>query len=80
MSLALALDLGTTSIAAVAVDAEGRLVAHVQLPNDSGLLGQACRRDMPEQNPLRIREPSLATVLEPAGGQSLSRKNRIAWD
>ena len=54
MSLALALDLGTTSIAAVAVDDEGRLVAHVQLPNDAAVAGLPA--GYAEQNPLRIRE------------------------
>jgi sugar (pentulose or hexulose) kinase len=54
MSLALALDLGTTSIAAVAVDEEGRLVAHVQLPNDSAVPGLPARHA--EQNPIRICE------------------------
>ena len=54
MSLALALDLGTTSIAAVAVDEEGRLVAHVQLPNDAAVTGLPA--GYAEQNPVRIRE------------------------
>ncbi len=54
MPLALALDLGTTSIAAVAVAADGRLVAHVQLPNDSAVGGLPAGHA--EQNPLRIRE------------------------
>ncbi len=54
MSLALALDLGTTSIAAAAVAADGRLAAHVQLPNDAAVA------ELPpghvEQDPRRIRE------------------------
>ncbi len=54
MPLALALDLGTTSIAAVAVDAAGRLASHVQLPNDAAVAGLAPGHA--EQNPLRIRE------------------------
>jgi sugar (pentulose or hexulose) kinase len=54
MPLALALDLGTTSIAAVAVDAAGQLAAHVQLPNDSAVT--ALPSGHAEQNPLRIRE------------------------
>ena len=54
MPLALALDLGTTSIAAVAVGDDGRLVAHVQLPNDSGIAGLPT--GYAEQDPLRIRE------------------------
>ncbi|MBS0265784.1 MAG: hypothetical protein JSS02_27885 [Planctomycetes bacterium] len=54
MSLALALDLGTTSIAAVAVNPQGELVAHVQLPNDSGVTGLPTGQA--EQNPQRVRE------------------------
>lgn len=54
VALALALDLGTTSIAAVAIDTEGRLVGHVQLPNDAAVpelpAGHA------EQDPRRLRE------------------------
>jgi sugar (pentulose or hexulose) kinase len=53
MPLALALDLGTTSISAVAVADDGRLVAHVQLPNQSGVAGlpSGCA----EQDPLQLR-------------------------
>ena len=54
MALGLALDLGTTSIAAVAVAADGRLVAHVQLPNDAAIAGLAPGHA--EQNPVRVRE------------------------
>ena len=54
MSLALALDLGTTSIAAAAVAADGRLVANVQLPNDAAVGGLPPGHA--EQDPLRIRE------------------------
>ncbi len=54
MPLALALDLGTTSIAAVAVAEDGRLVAHVQLPNDAGVTGLTAGHA--EQTPLRIRQ------------------------
>ncbi|MGE5192723.1 MAG: sedoheptulokinase, partial [Deltaproteobacteria bacterium] len=54
MSLALALDLGTTSIAAAAVAADGRLVSHVQLPNDAAVAGLPPGHA--EQDPLRIRE------------------------
>src|SRR5579872_4299769 len=54
MALALALDLGTTSIAAVAVADDGRLVAHVQLPNDAAVAGLAPGHA--EQNPRRVRE------------------------
>jgi sugar (pentulose or hexulose) kinase len=62
MSLSLALDLGTTSIAAVAVDAEGRLVAHVQLPNDAAIAGLPLGHA--EQNPLRIREVALEILQQ----------------
>jgi len=54
MPLALALDLGTTSIAAVAVAEDGRLVAHVQSPNDTAIAGLPAGHA--EQNPPRIRE------------------------
>lgn len=54
MPLALALDLGTTSIAAAAVAEDGRLVAHVQQPNDSGVAGLPI--GYAEQDPNRIRQ------------------------
>jgi sugar (pentulose or hexulose) kinase len=54
MSLALALDLGTTSIAGVAVGEQGQLVAHVQLPNDAAVAGLPA--GYAEQEPARIRE------------------------
>lgn len=54
MPLALALDLGTTSIAAAAVAHDGRLVAHVQEPNDSAVLGLPAGHA--EQDPLRISQ------------------------
>jgi sedoheptulokinase len=54
MALALALDLGTTSIAAAAVAADGRLVAHVQMPNDATVAGLPAGHA--EQDPRRIRE------------------------
>ena len=54
MVLALALDLGTTSIAAAAIDRDGRLVARVQLPNDSAVAGLSA--GYAEQNPPRLRE------------------------
>ena len=60
MTLALALDLGTTSIAAAALDEQGRLAAHVQLPNDSGVSGLPAGHA--EQNPLRIREIALEVL------------------
>ena len=52
MPLALALDLGTTSIAAAAVASDGCLVAHVQEPNDSALPGLPAGHA--EQDPLQI--------------------------
>jgi len=54
MPLALALDLGTTSIAAAAVSAGGQLVSHVQEPNDSSVAGLPAGHA--EQDPLRIRQ------------------------
>jgi sugar (pentulose or hexulose) kinase len=54
MPLALALDLGTTSIAAAAVAADGNLVAHVQEPNDSAIAGLPAGHA--EQDPLRITQ------------------------
>jgi hypothetical protein len=84
MSLALALDLGTTSIAAVAVDEQGRLVAHVQLPNDAAVTGLPA--GYAEQNPLRIRElawqllQQLATVLPALRWQTRAAKRCLrAW-
>ena len=53
MLLSLALDLGTSSIAAIAVDPDGRIVSSVERPNSATL------SDLPaghaEQDPLRIR-------------------------
>ena len=53
MLLSLALDLGTTSIAAIAVDPDGRVVTRVQRPNTATL------PDLPaghaEQDPQTIR-------------------------
>ncbi|MBI3866618.1 MAG: hypothetical protein HY290_32450, partial [Planctomycetia bacterium] len=54
MALAVALDLGTTSIAAVAVTQDGSLAAHVQLPNDAAIPNLPAGHA--EQNPLRIRD------------------------
>ncbi len=54
MPLALALDLGTTSIAAAAVSADGSLVAHVQEPNNSAIGGLPA--GYAEQDPLRIAQ------------------------
>ena len=54
MPLALALDLGTTSIAAAAVAEDGRLAAHIQEPNDSAISGLPA--GYAEQDPLRIRQ------------------------
>ena len=52
MPLALALDVGTTSIAAAAVADDSRLVAHIQEPNDSAVPGLPA--GYAEQDPLRI--------------------------
>lgn len=65
MALALALDLGTTSIAAVAVAEDGRLAAHVQLPNDSALPGLPPGHA--EQNPVRVREIAIDVLRRLAG-------------
>src|SRR5258708_21325503 len=68
MSLALALDLGTTSIAAVAVAPDGQLTAHVQLPNDAAVPGLPPGHA--EQNPLRIREIAWDALRRLAAGLS----------
>jgi sugar (pentulose or hexulose) kinase len=54
MPLALALDLGTTSIAAAAAAEDGSLVAHVQEPNDSAIAGLPT--GYAEQDPRRIEQ------------------------
>src|SRR5262245_54700510 len=66
MPLALALDLGTTSIAAAAVAPDGRLAAHEQLPNDAAVTGLAPGHT--EQNPLRIREIACHVLRRLSGG------------
>jgi sugar (pentulose or hexulose) kinase len=65
MPLALALDLGTTSIAAVAVAEDGRLVAHVQSPNDSGINGLPAGHA--EQDSLRIRQIACSVLRQLTG-------------
>jgi sugar (pentulose or hexulose) kinase len=65
MPLALALDLGTTSIAAAAVSPDGRLVAHEQLSNDAAVTGLPAGHT--EQNPLRIREITCEVLRRLAG-------------
>lgn len=53
MPLALSLDLGTTSIGAIAINTDGAVVRQVRLPNDSALSGlpSGCA----EQSPARLR-------------------------
>src|SRR5262245_17507103 len=65
MPVAVALDLGTTSIAAAAVAPDGRLVAHVQLPNDAAVAGLPAEHT--EQKPLRIREIACSVLQRLAG-------------
>lgn len=62
MPLALALDLGTTSIAAAAVNRKGKLVGVVRRPNDAGVLGLGA--DAAEQDPHRLREIAFAVLKE----------------
>ena len=54
MALSLALDLGTTSIAAVAVDPDGNIVARVQQANTATVSGLPPGHS--EQDPLKLRE------------------------
>ena len=60
MDLALALDIGTTSLGAVAVDREGRMQARVQQANP------AHRRGLPaghaEQDPVRVLDAAFETL------------------
>lgn len=65
MPLSLALDLGTTSIAAAAVSLEGKLVGVVRRPNDAGVAGLGA--DAAEQDPLRLREIAFGVLKELAG-------------
>lgn len=60
MPLALALDLGTTSLGAVALRADGSLAAQVRLPNDAGVPGLPSGHA--EQNPHRLRELGFAAL------------------
>ena len=66
MPLSLALDLGTTSIAAVAIDGDGRVVTHVQLPNDSAICGLPAGQA--EQDPLRVRNIACDVLRRLADG------------
>src|SRR5262245_2350198 len=65
MPVAVALDLGTTSIAAAAVAPDGLLVAHVQLHNDAAVAGLPAEHT--EQKPLRIREIACDVLQRLAG-------------
>ncbi len=65
MPLALALDLGTTSIAAAAVSLEGKLIGVVRRPNDAGITG--LKVDSAEQDPQRLREIAFGVLKELAG-------------
>ncbi len=62
MLLSLAVDLGTTSIAAVAVSPDGRIVASVQAPNTASL------PDLPvhhaEQDPSQLRDIAIDVLRE----------------
>lgn len=62
MDLALGLDLGTTSLAAVAVDGDGRVVRRARAANDAAV------GDLPpgraEQDPARLRELAVRVLAE----------------
>ena len=62
MALALALDLGTTSISAVAATPEGRLDGKVVLPNDTSVTGLPSGRA--EQNPRRLHEIAVESLRQ----------------
>ncbi|MCB1020176.1 MAG: hypothetical protein KDC27_09610 [Acidobacteria bacterium] len=66
MRLALALDLGTTSLGAVAIDRSGALRAHVQRPNRAHLEGLPTGRA--EQNPARLYDDALEALRALAQG------------
>ena len=66
MQLALALDIGTTSLGAIAIDREGRVVRSVQKPNRAHVRGLPAGRA--EQDPERIWTAVLETVSELAHG------------
>jgi sugar (pentulose or hexulose) kinase len=57
MAIALGLDIGTTSLAAVAVDQDGRLSAIATAPNDAAIQGLPAEHA--EQDPARIRSLAL---------------------
>ncbi len=60
MPLALGLDIGTTSIAALALDGDGRVVAQTAATNDAALAGLPPGRA--EQAPLAIEQRALAAL------------------
>ncbi|MCC7419137.1 MAG: hypothetical protein IT428_02535 [Planctomycetaceae bacterium] len=62
MSLALALDLGTTSISAVAVSRDGRVVARLNRPNPAHRTGLAAGRA--EQDPAVLRSAAFGILRE----------------
>lgn len=62
MKSALALDLGTTSIAAVAVSEEGKIIARAQRPNSSAI--DSLPPGHAEQNPQQIRSIALEVLRE----------------
>ena len=62
MALALGLDLGTTSLAAVAVEASGAVRALATRPNESAVAGLPAGRA--EQDPLALRSAALALLAE----------------
>ncbi|MBI1356147.1 MAG: hypothetical protein GC160_17540 [Acidobacteria bacterium] len=62
MPLALGLDLGTTSLAAVAVDERGTIRALATRPNDSAVAGLPSGRA--EQEPSRLRAVALELLAE----------------
>jgi sugar (pentulose or hexulose) kinase len=62
MSLAFALDLGTTSLSAVAVSRDGRVVARLNRPNPAHRTGLAAGRA--EQDPHALRSAAFAILKE----------------
>lgn len=62
MGLALAVDLGTTSIAAVAVNRDGQLVGKVVLPNDAAVPELPAGHS--EQDPLRLRAIAVESLRQ----------------
>ncbi len=62
MLLSLAVDLGTTSIAAIAVSGDGRIVTSVEAPNTASLAGRP--RNHAEQDPTKIRDIAAGVLRE----------------